>query len=99
RSYPTASWSTAPTASTCSSRCTSAACVRSPPWYAAPPWRTSSSGSPGGRWWTDGDHRGPGRPRRRPAVGLARHGQAVRLLRDDVPAHLEVVGDQLVRRA
>ena len=58
RCCPTASWSTATTASTCSSRCTSAACARSPPWYAAPPSRTSSSGSPAGRWWTDGDHRG-----------------------------------------
>ena len=27
--------------------------TRSPRWYAAPRWRTSSSGSPAGRWWTD----------------------------------------------
>ena len=35
-------------------RCTSAGCARSACWSAGPPWRTSSSGSPAGRWWTDG---------------------------------------------
>ena len=88
-----ASWSTATTASRCSSRCTSAACARSPRWYAAPPWRTSSSGSPAGRWWTDGDRpTATGRPRRptgcRP--GAAWPGSTT--TGDRLPAHLEGLG-------
>ena len=53
------------TARRSSPRSTSAASSRSPCWSAAPRWRTSSSGSPAGRWWTDGD--ATPRPRRRSA--------------------------------
>ena len=45
--------STPTTARGSSRRCSAAACDRSPRWSAAAAWRTSSCGSPAGRWWTE----------------------------------------------
>ena len=51
--------------------CTSAACTRPACWSAAPRWRTSSSGSPAGRWWTDGTPHRDSRRRTLPRRGYA----------------------------
>ena len=58
-----------------SPRSTSAASARSRRSYAAPRWRTSSSASPAGRWWTDGRSSAPTAPGRlgaRPSTACVR---------------------------
>ncbi len=60
-----------------------------------PRWRTSSSASPAGRWSTDGASHAPaGAPTRARTRWCC---AAVRLLATRLPAHLEGLGDHLVR--
>ena len=66
--------------------------------YAAPRWRTSSSGSPAGRWSTD-EPTTRAADARRPASAARRRRPAGRLLGHRLPAHLEGQRDLVLRDA